>query len=126
MSNYITSMVKDFSINFNEEDIAVTPAAENLFNVDESNELDNKRKEEFHTFVAKCLFACKHARLDIYTATIALTTRIKKPNESDWNKLIRLLKYCNGTKKDKLVLSAEDIQVIKWYVDTSFTVHPDF
>ena len=84
MGDYITLMVNDFSINFNKEDIAVTLAAEDLFNVDESNDLNKERKEEFHTFVAKCLFACKHARPDIHTATVALITRVKKPNESDW------------------------------------------
>ena len=27
---------------------------------------------------------------------------------------------------DKLILSADDLHVIKWYVDSSFAVHPDF
>ena len=103
MVDYITSVVNDFSVNFNEKDTANTPAAEDLFENDESNELNKDKKEEFHTFVAKCLFACKRARPDIHTATVALTTRVKKPNEGDWNKLVRLLKYCNGTKNDKLI-----------------------
>ena len=45
---------------------------------------------------------------------------------SDWNKLIRMMKYLNGTQDMKLTLSAENLQNIKWYVDASFTVHPDF
>jgi len=36
------------------------------------------------------------------------------------------MKYCNGTKKDKLILSADNLHVIKWYVDSAFAVHPDF
>ena len=126
MSDYIKSMVKDFSVDFAETDKAATPAAEDLFNVDESELLDKKRKEEFHTFMAKGLFVCKHARLDIHTATAALAKKVKQPNESDWNKLIWLLKYCNGTKKDKLILIIENLHVIKWFVDVSFVVHPDF
>ena len=126
MSDYIESMVNDFSVDFTEADKAATPAAEDLFNVDESELLDKKRKEEFHTFVAKSLFVCKRARPDIHTATAALTTRVKQPNESDWNKLIRLLKYCNGTKEDKLILTIDNLHVIKWFVDVSFVVHPDF
>jgi hypothetical protein len=32
----------------------------------------------------------------------------------------------NGTRKEYLTLSADDLRVVKWYVDTSFAVHPDF
>ena len=51
---------------------------------------------------------------------------MKKPNKDDWNKLIQLLEYLNGTRDDELTLSADNLHVIKWYVDASFTVHPDF
>ena len=36
------------------------------------------------------------------------------------------MKYLNGTKKMHLTLSAENLRTIKWYVDASFAVHPDF
>ena len=55
-----------------------------------------------------------------------LCTQTKEPNVSDWNKLIRMMKYLNGTQDMKLNLSAENLRSIKWYVDASFTVHPDF
>ena len=51
---------------------------------------------------------------------------MNEPNEDDWKKLIRVLKYLNGTRNDKLILSADDLSVIKWYVDIAFAVHPDF
>ena len=34
--------------------------------------------------------------------------------------------YFNGTRGDKLILSADSLSVIKWHVDASFGVHPDF
>jgi hypothetical protein len=56
-----------------------------------------------------------------------LSTRVKKRNEQDdWRKLDCLLKYINGSQKDKLILSTDDLHVIKWYVDCAFAVHPDF
>ena len=55
-----------------------------------------------------------------------LCTRTKELNVSDWNKLIRMMKYLNGTQDMKLTLSSDNLQSIKWYVDASFTVHPDF
>jgi hypothetical protein len=36
------------------------------------------------------------------------------------------MKYLNGTRDDKLILSADKLNVVKWYVDSSFAVHPDF
>jgi hypothetical protein len=37
-----------------------------------------------------------------------------------------MLKYLNGTRDDVLTLSIDDMRVIKWFVDASFAVHPDF
>ena len=37
-----------------------------------------------------------------------------------------MMKYLNGTQDMKLTLSAKNLWSIKWYVDASFAVHPDF
>jgi hypothetical protein len=39
---------------------------------------------------------------------------------------MRVMKYLNGTKGENLTLSADNLQVVKWYADASFVVHPDF
>ena len=49
-----------------------------------------------------------------------------EPNESDWHKLRRLIQYLNGTREKFLTLSIDTVGVIKWYIDASFAVHPDF
>ncbi len=126
MSNYIEAMVDDFPVKLKPTDVAPTPAAEDLFAEGTGEKLSKEEAEQFHTFVAKGLFACKRARPDLHTAIATLCTRVKSPNKDDWNKLVRLMKYCNGTRKDKLVLSSENLHVIKWYVDSAFAVHPDF
>ena len=126
MTDYVSNMLDDFSIHMKPEDTAPTPAAENLFAKGTGAKLDKERAKEFHTFVAKGLFLCKRARPDIHTAIALLTTRVNEPNEDDWKKLIRVLKYLNGTRNDKLILSADDLSVIKQYVDIAFAVHPDF
>jgi hypothetical protein len=41
-------------------------------------------------------------------------------------KLVRLMQYMNGTGEVKLTLSADNLHRIKWYVDASFAVHPDY
>jgi hypothetical protein len=54
-----------------------------------------------------------------------LTTRVKLPDEDDWGKLKRVLKYLNGTRHMKLNLSADNITCLKWRVDTSHATHKD-
>ena len=55
-----------------------------------------------------------------------LCTHVKDPNECDWNKLIRLTKFLNGTKDKKLRLSMDNIKCIKWYVNAAFAVHAKY
>jgi hypothetical protein len=126
MSDYVKGMIEDFPIKLKPNETAATPATDDLFNEGDSKALSPEQAELFHTFVAKALFMCKRARPDIHTAVAVLCTRVKKPNQDDWSKLVRLMKYLNGTREDKLVLSADDLHVIKWYVDSAFAVHPDF
>ena len=126
MSDYVQSMVDDFSKKLKSTDTTMTPAGENLFDVGDDEPLDKARMEEFHTTVAKGLFVSKQARPDIQPTIVGLCTRVTKPNETDWRKLIHLIKYLNGTRRKILTLSADTLNVIKWHVDASFAVHPDF
>ena len=48
------------------------------------------------------------------------------PSEGDWSRLIRLMRYLNGTRQKVLRIKANSINIIKWYVDASFAVHADF
>jgi hypothetical protein len=75
--------------------------------------------------VAKALFLCKRARPDIQPTIAVLCTRVKGPNKAGWEKLVRLMKYLNGTRELKLTLSADNLHCIKWYGDASFAVHSD-
>ena len=72
------------------------------------------------------MFLAKRAVLDIHQTSVVLLTRVKEPNETDWKKLVRTIKYLNGTNKNYLTLSSGDLKVIKWYTDAIFVVHPGF
>jgi hypothetical protein len=126
MTKYVKNMLNDFPMKLGKKDVAKTPARDNLFNLGTGAKLDTKRAEIFHTFVAKGLFLCKRARPDSQQAILVLCTRVRDPNQADWQKLMRVMKYLNGTKEENLTLSADDLRVVKWYVDASFAVHPDF
>ena len=124
MVKYVESMIEDFPVNISK--VSKTPAAENLLDVGTGKLLDKGKSEAYHTTVAKGLFLCKRARPDIQPTIAVLSTRVKSPTESDWKKLIRMLEYLKGTSKMSLKLKADNPQVIKWYVDASFAVHPDY
>ncbi len=126
MIKYVENMIRDFPVNLKKTDTAKTPAGDDLFNHGQGKKLPKERAEAYHTMVAKGLFLCKRARPDVQPTIAVLCTRVKDPNEADWGKLVRLMKYLNGTTRFRLTLSAENLHLIKWYVDASFAVHPDF
>ena len=55
-----------------------------------------------------------------------LATRVRSTNIIDWEKLVRVLKYLNGTRNYHLKFSIDDMRIIKWYMDASFAVNTDF
>jgi hypothetical protein len=126
MMKYVENMLNDFPVKLGKKSMVKTPAVDNLLNLGTRAKLDTKRSEIFHTFLAQGLFLCKRARPDIQQAILVLCTRVKDPNQADWEKLMRVMKYLNGTREEKITLSASDLRVVKWYVDASFAVHPDF
>jgi len=126
MFPYIEEIVNLFHQYDESELTAATPATVQLFKVNhDCNRLPESLSTVFHHFVAKCLFATKRARPDISTAVAFLTTRVKGPDEDDWKKLIRLIRYLRGTLLLPLRLSAESTSTPKWWVDGSHGVHPN-
>ena len=104
------------------------PAADHLFQIREESEakfLSEEKAQEFHHVVAQLLFLAMRARRDIQTAVAFLTTRVKRPDEDNWGKLRRVLKYLLGTRYMKLTLSVDDLSMIRWWVDALDRTHYD-
>ena len=80
------------------------------------------KAEAFHTTTAQGLFLTKRARPDIHTGITFLCTWVCDPNEEDWEKIIKLMKCLNGTRDLDLTLCADQLNILKWYVDTAFAV----
>ena len=103
-----------------------TPASLHLFEVNEDAEkLDDPTSEMFHHNTAKLLFLCKRARPDVQTAVSFLCTRVKAPDVDDYKKLRRVMTYLRATWTMPLTLEADSTNVIKWWADASYAVHPD-
>ena len=48
------------------------------------------------------------------------------PDTDDWKKLVRLLTYLECTKDDTLTLGSNNCCIVKWWIDGSYAVHPDY
>ena len=124
MFDYIDNMLEDLP-----EDMCGTvnsPAADHLFAVSNTaKKLTREQSEMFHHNVAKLLFLCKWARPDIQTAVAFLTTRVMAPDEDNYKKLARVMRYLRGTKTMPITLEADNLQLIKWWIDGAFATHRD-
>jgi len=122
MSDYLGKVIKEFP-----EEITGTcamPASDPLFKVrEDGRKLPEELADVFHHTVYQLLFAANRARRNIQSAVSFLTTRVKAPDEDDRGKLVRVLKYINGTQYMKLILSADEMNfTVHWYVDGSHQV----
>jgi hypothetical protein len=124
MEDYVEDLLVDMPEEM--EGTATTPAAEHLFKVDDDAEkLGTEKSEFFHSCTAKILFLCKRARPDVQTPIAFLCTRVSQPDVDDMKKLKRVVCYLRSTKQLALTLEADNLQMIKWWVDASFGVHRD-
>jgi hypothetical protein len=104
-----------------------TPVGDRLFQVrppTEATFLSEEQARAFHHTNAQLLFLSR-VRRDIQTTVAFLTTRVKCPDNDDWGKLRRVLKYLHSTRYLKLTLFAESLSNIVWYVDASHQLHDD-
>ena len=126
MYDYISDIIADFKRYDPSNKNARTPAAHHLFKVrDDQKKLPETLAQFFHTFTARALFSTKRARPDIHTAVAFLTTRLLCPDDENWTSLVRLIRYLRATPTLPLILSANSTNIVKWWVDGSFGVHPD-
>jgi hypothetical protein len=126
MVDYLKGVLGDFPEVI--DGTAPTPASEHLFDVRPDKEktlLNEEQARVFHHAVAQLLFASARSRKAIQMAISFLTTRVKQPDEDDWGKLKRLLKYVRGTVYMPLILKADSLNIIKWWVDASYVTHGD-
>jgi len=50
---------------------------------------------------------------------------VQSPDVDDYKKLAHNMRYLRATSKLKLSLKADDLTKMSWWVDASFSVHPN-
>ncbi len=125
LCKYLSKVIDDFPEEIT--GVSATPAADHLFKVREDGvKLSKEQADVFHHTLYQLLFTANRACRNIQTVVSFLTTQVQAPNEDDWGKLKRVLKYLKGTLYLKLILSADVMNfAIHWYIDGSHQIHED-
>ena len=106
--------------------IATTPAADHLFKVrDNAPKLSQERADMFHRITAQMLFVAQRGRPDLRTVISFLTKRVRSPDEDDYKKLVRAIRYIRRTKFLRLTIEATYLDQNHWFIDGAFAVHAD-
>ena len=79
----------------------------------------------FHPGFARLLWVGVKTHSDTLVALSFLEKRTSRPDEDDWVKLERLLLYLQDAIDMPLTLGIDGLQVVKWWADASFAIHPD-
>ena len=125
MCKYLSKVIEDFPEEIT--GVSAAPVADHLFKVrEDGRKLSKEQADVFHHTVYQLLFVANRACQDIQTVVSFLTAQVQAPNEDDWGKLKRVLKYLKGTQYLKLTLSADAMNfAIHWYIDRSLQIHED-
>ena len=86
---------------------------------------DKERKDLFVHLVMQGLYLSQRGRPDIRTAISFLCSRLTCPDEDDFKKLTRMIRYLRHTLYMCLVLGKDDTDSMRWWIDASYAVHPD-
>ncbi len=125
MCKYLLKVIEDFPEEIT--GVSATLAADHLFKMrEDGRKLSEEQADVFHHTLYQLLFAANRACQDIQMAVSFLTTQVQAPNEDDWGKLKRVLKYLKSMQYLKLTLSTDAMNfAIHWYIDGSHQIHED-
>lgn len=76
--------------------------------------MEKSQAELIHTVVAQSLFLCEQAQQDILPVIAYLTTRVRSPNQDDWNKLEEMMKFLRQMTSDVLMIRLDESTLIEW------------
>ena len=124
MSDYIRNMIDEWTENIT--GTAPTPAAEYLF-ADRKGDPPQKTRLLNYKLLLLRAYLYVYVKYLISISPFAdLYTHVQNYTTDYCKNMIRMLNYLNGTVKDNLVLLTYNIHVIKWYVNASFAIYPEF
>jgi hypothetical protein len=107
---------------------ANTPAQNDVFEKGESENLSANRAKLYHSFVMKVAYLAKRAKPELSVGTSYMMSQVTAPNEADWAKLDRSVRYIRDNIGSGIVLEAAGSGkevMIDGYIDAAFGCHVD-
>jgi hypothetical protein len=117
--------VLDFAM-LSVNEVVLTPCDENLFKEPTGNDgilLDGGDATNFRKMLMKIGYITK-SRPDVKLPFSILTSKMQQPRRGEWFKMVRILKYLNGTKELGLVIQPDSLRIY-CSADASFATHAD-
>ena len=124
MRSYLSTILDDLPKEFKGK--ARSPAAKHLYHTDESTrKLEPEKADRYHSITMQLAYLAQRGRPDIRMAVNFLSTRVAQPDEDDYRKLGRVLKYLQSTYDLILRLEGDQDGKVLWWADASYATHPN-
>ena len=124
MSGYIQVILQDTPANC--RGTSMVPAAKHLFTArPDAPKISLQEQEIFHHLTMQLMYLSQHGRPDIRTAVAFLSSRVSNPDQDDYMKLGKVIKYLESTLHLTLRLQADETNLLQWWVDVAYATHPD-
>ena len=119
---YISDILKHFDIASG--DTSAYPCTDNIMEAQKPGESDFD-PSRYKSAVMKMMYLSTRTRPDIAFVVSALACRSERPHQQDWDRLIHLAKYLNGTQDEYLIFRQGGSIQLSAFVDASFMTHRD-
>ena len=124
MSDYIQVILQDTPTNL--RGTSMVPAAKHLFTTrPDAPKINPQEQELFHHLTMQLMYLSQRGRPDIRTAVAFLSSRVANPDQDDYMKLGKVIKYLENTIHLTLRLQADEANLLQWWVDATYATHPD-
>ena len=124
ISDYIQVILQDTPTNL--QGTSVVPAAKHLFTTRaDAPKISPQEQEIFHHLTMQLMYLSQRGRPDIQTAVAFLSSRVANPDQDDYMKLGKVIKYLESTIDMTLRLQADETNLLQWWVDAAYANHPD-
>ena len=124
MSDYIQVILQDTPANL--RGTSIVPAAKHLFTTrPDASKISPQEQELFHHLTMQLMYLSQRGRPDIRTAVAFLSSRVSNPDQDDYMKLGKVIKYLENTLNLTLRLQVDESNLLQWWVDAAYATHSD-
>ena len=104
----------------------MVPAAKHLFTTHaDAPKISPQEQEIFQHLTMQLMYLSQRGRPDIRTAVAFLSSRVANPDQDNYMKLGKVIKYLESTIDMTLRLQADETNLLQWWVDAAYANHPD-